>query len=117
MGGTDRGAGRVFRVPDPVSSSRDAVTELDMGFTVQEVTDGVARLLNRLGADAATITSPNGARFRGPHDVTIDVGPMPEERIKYPVLFPRTLLALRGDPVAVESLRRQILLAFLRVGG
>jgi hypothetical protein len=100
-----------------VSSSRDAVTELDMGFTVEEVTDGVARLLTRLGADAADIPSRNGVCFRGPRDVTVDIGPMPEERIKYPVLFPRTLLTLRGDPVAVESLRREILLAFLRVGG
>jgi len=100
-----------------VSSSRDAVTELDMGFTVEEVTAGVARLLTRLGADAAGIPSRNGVCFRGPRDVTIDIGPMPEERIKYPVLFPRTLLTLRGDPVAVESLRRQILFAFLRVGG
>ena len=88
-----------------------------MGFTVEEVMDGIGRLLTRLGADPAKIPSPNGARFRAPNDVTIDVEPMPEERIKYPVLFPRTLLTLRGDPTAVESLRRQILLVFLRVGG
>jgi hypothetical protein len=100
-----------------VSQSRDAVTELDMGFTVEEVTDGVGRLLTRLGADAKKIPWSNGTRFRAPHDVTIDIQQMPEERINYPVLFPRTLLTLRGDPVAVESLRRQILLAFLRVGG
>jgi hypothetical protein len=92
------------------------MTELDMGFTVEEVTAGVGRLLTRLDAGAAKIPSPKGARFHAPH-VTIDVEPMPEERIKYPVLFPRTLLTLRGDPIAVESLRRQILLAFLRVGG
>ncbi len=100
-----------------MSPSCDGVTELDMGFTVEEVTDGVGRLLVRLGADAAKIPSSSGARFRAPHDVTIDVQPMPEERVDYPTLFPRTLLTLRGDPVAVESLRRQILLAFLRVGG
>jgi hypothetical protein len=88
-----------------------------MGFTVEEVTDGIGRLFTRLGTDAAKIPSPNGSRFRAPDDVTIDVEPMPEERIKYPVLLPRTLLTLRGDPTAVESLRRQILLAFLRVGG
>jgi hypothetical protein len=88
-----------------------------MGFTVEEVADGIGRLLARLGADAAKIPSPDGSRFRAPQDVTIDVEPMPEERIKYPILFPRTLLTLRGDPTAVETLRRQILLAFLRVGG
>ena len=88
-----------------------------MGFTVEEVTAGIGRLLTRLGADPAKIPSPNGVRFRAPDDVTIDVEPMPEERIQYPVLFPRTRLTLRGDPTAVESLRRQILLAFLRVGG
>ena len=95
------------------------MAELDMGFAVEEVTEGVGRLLSRLGADVTKIPSPssNGARFRALHDVTIDVQPMPEERINYPVLFPRTLLTLRGDPVAVEALRRQILLAFLRVGG
>src|SRR5262249_22584650 len=110
-------AGRVFRVPNSVSPSRDAVTELDMGFTVEEVTDGVGRLLTRLGGDVTTIPSQNGARLLAPNDVTIEVEPMPEGRIKYPVLFPRTLVTLRGDPAAVESLRRQILLAFLRVGG
>jgi hypothetical protein len=100
-----------------VSSSPSAIAELDMGFAVEEVTGGIARLLARLGADAAKIPSANGSRFRAPDDVTIDVEPMPEERIKYPILLPRTLLTLRGDPTAVETLRRQILLAFLRVGG
>ena len=99
-----------------MSPSWDAVTELDMGFTVEEVTAGVGRLLTRLDADAAKTALPNGVRFRAPH-ATIDVESMPEERIKYPVLLPRTLLTLRGDPAAVESLRRHIVLAFLRVGG
>jgi len=88
-----------------------------MGFTVEEVTRGIERLLARLHADTTRVPSGDGARFRGPSDVTIEIAPMPEERIHYPILFPRTLLRLCGDGAAVESLRQAILLAFLRVGG
>jgi hypothetical protein len=88
-----------------------------MGFTAEEIADGVGRMLERLNADGVKAPSRNGARFRALDGVTIDVEPMPEERIRYPALLPRTLVTLRGDPIAVERLRREILLAFLRVGG
>jgi hypothetical protein len=93
------------------------VRELDMGFTVEEVVEGIARLLARLGMAAASVFEGHVVRFRPEADLTIEVARMPEERIRHPILFPRTLLVLRGPEPAIEALERQVLLAFLRVGG
>jgi hypothetical protein len=94
-----------------------AVKELDMGFTAEEVAEGMGRLLGRLGVDGIPTMAGGAARFRGPDGVEIEVRPMPEERIHYPILFPRTLVRLEGGDAAVRSLEQKILLAFLRVGG
>jgi hypothetical protein len=91
--------------------------ELDMGFTVEEIAAGLERLLQRLGGDGTPQRIGNTLRFQAPDGPTVEVSPMPEERIRYPILFPRTLVVLRGEAAAVASLYEQILYAFWRVGG
>lgn len=88
-----------------------------MGFTVDEVAAGIERLLKRLGAESHPVREGEGVRFFAPGGVTIEVGPMPEERIHHPVFFPRTLLILRGEEDPVAALYERILHAFWRVGG
>lgn len=88
-----------------------------MGFTVEEVVEGIGRLLARLGAPAEGVRDGEAVRFPAPRGIAIEVRPMPEERIRYPILFPRTLLVLRGEDGPIEELYHQVLLTFLRVGG
>ena len=91
--------------------------ELDLGVPRAEILSGVERLLRRLGVDGTPTPDGEVTRFHGPGDVTIEVGPMPEERIRYPILFPRTLMVLRGAPEALEKIHLAILHAFLRPTG
>lgn len=49
-------------------------------------------------------------------EVTIVVQPLPVERVTF-ALFPRTLLQVSASAGDLEPLRRDILLAFLRVAG
>lgn len=100
-----------------MSSPAETLRELHMGFTVAEVAQGIERLLRELDFGDPKESDESGARFRAPGGVTIDVEPMPRDRIVHPVLFPRTLVTLRGDSGAIAALERKILLAFLRVGG
>ncbi|MBI2962965.1 MAG: hypothetical protein HYY35_04365 [Deltaproteobacteria bacterium] len=95
----------------------ETARELDMGFTVEEVAQGVERLLAELALGARKLPVGGGWRFDAAPRVTIEIDRMPESRIRHPTLFPRTLLTLRGETPVVEALYRKILLAFLRVGG
>jgi hypothetical protein len=93
------------------------VLELDMGFAVEEVAQGIGRLLQGVGCGPA-VAEGNRVRFAAPEGVTIEIEPMPPDRIHYPtIFFARTLLVIRGGDEAVEAMQRKILLAFLRVGG
>jgi hypothetical protein len=95
----------------------ERVVELDMGVPRDEVLAGLGRLLRRLGLDGTPAREGETARFPGPGGITIEVGPMPEERIRYPIVFPRTLVVMRGEESVLEEFRRQVLLAFLRPTG
>ncbi|MGH7822866.1 MAG: hypothetical protein ACREQ9_24170 [Candidatus Binatia bacterium] len=95
----------------------EAKKELDMGIPRDELLSGMRRLLERLGAAEEPVREGEVTRFRGPGGVAVEIGPMPEERIRYPILFPRTLVVLRGEEQALETLHRQLLVAFLRPTG
>ena len=88
-----------------------------MGFTVEELARGVEILLRRLGVEPAIVREGELVMLSGLEGVSVEIAPMPEERIRYPVLFPRTLLRLRGAAGPVEHLNQKILLYFLRVTG
>lgn len=97
--------------------------DLDMGFAVDEIDEGLARLLRRRGlAFERTAPAPGKVIFDVSLDggtARIEVGPMPEER-RSPFAFPpRSLLEASGDAPAttIERLRKDILFAFLRVAG
>jgi hypothetical protein len=93
------------------------VLELDMGFGLEEVVQGIERLLRGV-AGGEPVAEGNGFRFAAADGVTIEVEPMPPERINYPtIFFARTLVVIRGTDEAVEAMNKKILLAFLRVGG
>ena len=91
--------------------------ELDLGIPRAEILSGLERMLRRLGADGTPSRDGEVTRFAGPAGVTVEVGPMPEERIRYPIIFPRTLMVLRGEPDAIEKLHLEVLHAFLRPTG
>lgn len=92
--------------------------ELDMGFAVAEVVDGLERLLKRLGGnEVRPVREQETTRFDAPGGVTVEVLPMPEERLGNAVWFPRTLVVLRGDEDRISTLYREIVVAFWRVGG
>ncbi len=88
-----------------------------MGFAAEEVAAGIERLLVRLGADSRSVREGEWLRYFAPGDVTIELCPMPEERIRIPTFLPRTRLILRGKSDRVGALYEQILQAFWRVGG
>lgn len=90
-----------------------------MGFTVEEVTSGVERVLEQLKYADVKRESVGGVvrlSCRG-DELHIEIAPMPAERIPKPSMFPRTWLVLRAEPTLLQSLHRKILYAFLRVGG
>lgn len=88
-----------------------------MGFTVDELARGVEVLVRRLGGEDAGRREGELVRFTAPGEVAIEISPMPEERIRHPVLFPRTLLRLAGERAAVDRVNEKILHYFLRGGG
>jgi hypothetical protein len=98
-------------------SAADVTVELDMGFGLEEVAEGIERLIVPAGAGGSRQALGSGMRFRAREGVTVDLAPMPEERIRHPIQLPRTVLVLRGPKAAVEALHRRVLHAFLRVGG
>jgi len=98
-------------------SEADVTVELDMGFGLEEVAEGIERLIAPSGAEGSRQSLGSGLRFHALEGVTLDLAPMPEERIRHPIQLPRTLLVLRGPRAAVEALHRRILHAFLRGGG
>ena len=88
-----------------------------MGVPRDEILSGMERLLRRLGLDGAAVRDGETSRFDGPGGLTIEVGPMPEERITYPVLFPRTRVVIRGGEEAFAGFYREFLHTFLRPTG
>ena len=88
-----------------------------MGVPRDEILSGMERLLRRLGLPGENTSEGDLARFRGPEGIEIEVGPMPEGKAPYPILFPRTLVVLRGEDSAVASFHREVLLSFLRPTG
>ncbi len=97
--------------------------DLDMAFAPAEVAAGLERLFTRLGVGwSCTARSPAEFTFevhQPPADRTrITIGPLPPERMTYIGFFPRTLLEAHAENGAdLDALRREILLAFLRVTG
>jgi hypothetical protein len=96
--------------------------ELDMAFAPSEVAAGLQRLCVRLGLDWACEHGTEDFHFRvtlpGGGQARLSVRPLPQERMTYVGFFPRTLLEARADDGPdLEALRREILLAFLRVTG
>ena len=88
-----------------------------MGVPRDEILSGLARLLQRLGLDGVAARDGETVRFEGPAGLTIEVGPMPEERITYPVLFPRTRVVIRGEEAVLAGFYPEFLRAFLRPTG
>jgi hypothetical protein len=93
------------------------VKELDMGIPRDELIAGMTRLLEKLGANGDVEEDGSVMRFHGPDGITVEVGPMPEDRVRYPILFPRTLVVLRGEGRALDAFYHQFLRAFLRPTG
>lgn len=94
--------------------------ELDLAYTPEEVAAGLERLFAKRGwAWMRTPAAPGLYVFQlttADGAANLQIQPLPPERITTG-LFPRTLLALRSESAAFESLRREIVLAFLRVMG
>lgn len=99
------------------------MVELDLAFEPEAVAAGLERLFAARGLKWSR--RAGGARraeftIVGPSagDATVSVEPLPAQRMTYPSFFPRTLLQLASDDqAALERLRRDILLAFMRVMG
>lgn len=97
--------------------------ELDMGIDVEDLVSGFERLLIRRGVRYRTEDHPeDGVVFlltlEG-GETRIAVEPMPAERWAPMTFPPRSLVTVdsAAQPVEVERLRRDILLAFMRVTG
>jgi hypothetical protein len=97
--------------------------ELDMNFTVAELADGMEKLLRKRGAGwRRTAQGPDRVvletRIDG-HPAEIRIEPTPPGKLPPMALAPRTLLivASAAPAAALESLRKEILLAFLRASG
>ncbi len=97
--------------------------ELDMGFAVSDVVRGLEKVLGARGASWERSEGPGGSvvlRTEIDREATaLEIQPMPADRIEPLTVPPRTLLRIRsGAPAAaLDSLRCEILVAFLRTGG
>lgn len=94
-----------------------------MAFEPAEVAAGLERLFHKRGIRwSCTATAPDHSQFtltlNDGTTVHIDVRPLPAERKTYVGFFPRTLLEVHADTGAqLDTLRRDIVLAFMRVTG
>ena len=88
-----------------------------MGFPVEELARGVEVVLRRLGDQPSVTREGEQVILAAADGLRVEIGPMPEERIRYPILFPRTLLRLSGPAGRIEAVNEKILLYFLRVTG
>ncbi len=99
------------------------MVELDLAFEPEEVAAGLERLFARRALSWSrpvaagrrvefTVTGLSGG------DARVSVEPLPVERKTGASFFPRTLLRLGADDqAALDRLRRDIMLAFMRVMG
>ncbi|MFQ5666562.1 MAG: hypothetical protein ACE5I7_09040 [Candidatus Binatia bacterium] len=97
--------------------------ELDMAFEPKEVAAGLERVFKKLGL-AWSCERQASAQYefhvtlRDGERAQVVVRPLPPERMTYLGAFPRTLLEARADDGSdLEPLRREIVIAFLRVTG
>jgi hypothetical protein len=97
--------------------------DLDMAFAPADVAAGLERLCHKRGiAWSCSSTVPEHYQLTLTlHDtaaVQIEIRPLPAHRMTYVGAFPRTLLEARAAAgVDLEALRRDIVLAFMRVTG
>ncbi len=97
--------------------------DLDVAFAPDDVVSGLEKLLSRRGLRWSR-TAGRGQRYEflvelpGGTQALITVAPVPVELQTYASFFSRTLVEARAeDAAALETLRREIILAFLRVMG
>ncbi len=97
--------------------------ELDVAFAPEDAANGLERLFAR--RDRPWSRRAGGDRryefvteLAGGTQVVVNVAPLPLERRTYASFFPRTLVqAHASDAAGLETLRRDIILTFLRVMG
>jgi hypothetical protein len=100
-----------------MSPGRIVRRQIDMGLPREEVVAGLEALAKAAGTEPQTVRDGEAIRMRGPQGLSIEVEPVPPERIVLPAVFPRTLVTLVGDDAAVESFYQRTVLAFLRPSG
>lgn len=88
-----------------------------MGFPLDEVARGIDRLLERIGGVRDAASTENTLRWHTTGGVTIEAAAVPSESVTHPSFHARTRLILRGEAAPVEKVHRDIVYAFLRVGG
>ena len=94
-----------------------------MAFEPADVAAGLERLFRKRGIRwSRTATAPDHSQFtltlNDGATVRIDVRPLPAERKTYVCFFPRTLLEVHADSgTQLDTIRRDIVLAFMRVTG